>query len=189
MAFAPEKKIKVSLRWLKIALLVLCAVSILVHIILRPLSLLVIGPVLILLAYLVYHKRHCLANKQDHVIVSSAQEQQQQTTTMPSIIEEDSVDCEKALLVNLHDDQSGEPEMTAQAASLELFLIKNGMPELLPVFEKEKIDLEAFLELNEKDIQELEIPMGPRKKILKRIGENKRSRYQGLLNDLMSSLM
>ncbi len=187
MAFAPEKKIKVSLRLLKIALLVLCAVSILVHIILRPLSLLVIGPVLILLAYLVYHKRHCQANTQDNVIVSA--QEQQQTTTVPSTIEEDSVDCEKALLVNLHNDQSGEPEKPAQAASLEVFLIKNGMPELLPVFENEKIDLEAFLELNEKDLQELEIPMGPRKKILKRIGENKRSRYQGLLNDLMSSLL
>ncbi len=40
---------------------------------------------------------------------------------------------------------------------------------LIDVFEQQQIDLEAAQELSEADLRELDIPMGPRKKLLRAI--------------------
>ncbi|XP_048848072.1 Usher syndrome type-1G protein homolog isoform X2 [Brienomyrus brachyistius] len=55
-----------------------------------------------------------------------------------------------------------EPETTP----LEVFLASLTMNEFIPVFRREKIDLEALLLCSDHDLKSIHIPLGPRKKIL-----------------------
>lgn len=57
----------------------------------------------------------------------------------------------------------------AQMLDIEGFLCTNGLSDLLDVFAKEKIDLEALVLLNEDDLKSLNILLGPRRKLLKAI--------------------
>lgn len=47
-----------------------------------------------------------------------------------------------------------------------LFLAANGFSEYIPLFQKEKIDLEALGLLTEEDLKSLGMPLGPRKKLM-----------------------
>ncbi|KAK6479690.1 Usher syndrome type-1G protein-like protein isoform X1 [Huso huso] len=62
--------------------------------------------------------------------------------------------------LGLNDDD--EPE----TSPLETFLATHSMSEFIPIFKKEKIDLEALLLCSDHDLKSINIPLGPRKKIL-----------------------
>nr|XP_015212212.1 PREDICTED: Usher syndrome type-1G protein isoform X1 [Lepisosteus oculatus] len=62
--------------------------------------------------------------------------------------------------LGLYDDD--EPE----TSPLETFLATQGMSEFIPVFKREKIDLEALMLCSDQDLKSINIPLGPRKKIL-----------------------
>ena len=48
------------------------------------------------------------------------------------------------------------------------------LDDYLSTFEKNKLDYEGFLELNDNELREMSIPIGPRKKIAKKIQELKK---------------
>ncbi|KAG7460185.1 hypothetical protein MATL_G00218980 [Megalops atlanticus] len=64
--------------------------------------------------------------------------------------------------VELGLDDDDEPD----TAPLEVFLAAQSMNEFVPVFRREKIDLEALLLCSDLDLKSIHIPLGPRKKIL-----------------------
>lgn len=59
-------------------------------------------------------------------------------------------------------DEDLEPENNP----LETFLASQSLSELMPIFRKEKIDLEALLLCSDQDLSSIHIPLGPRKKLL-----------------------
>lgn len=59
-------------------------------------------------------------------------------------------------------DEDLEPENNP----LETFLASQSLGELMPIFRKEKIDLEALLLCSDQDLSSIHIPLGPRKKLL-----------------------
>ncbi|XP_017293564.1 Usher syndrome type-1G protein homolog [Kryptolebias marmoratus] len=59
-------------------------------------------------------------------------------------------------------DEDMEPENNP----LETFLASQGLGEFMPIFVREKIDLEALLLCSEPDLTSIHIPLGPRKKLL-----------------------
>uniref|UniRef100_A0A8B9HXH3 Usher syndrome 1Ga (autosomal recessive) n=1 Tax=Astyanax mexicanus TaxID=7994 RepID=A0A8B9HXH3_ASTMX len=64
--------------------------------------------------------------------------------------------------VELGLDDDDEPESNP----LEVFLATQSMHEFIPIFKREKIDLEALLLCSDDDLKSIHIPLGPRKKIL-----------------------
>ncbi|KAF3704040.1 Usher syndrome type-1G protein -like protein [Channa argus] len=59
-------------------------------------------------------------------------------------------------------DEDLEPESNP----LETFLASQSLSEFMPIFRKEKIDLEALLLCSDQDLTSIHIPLGPRKKLL-----------------------
>ncbi|XP_056153537.1 pre-mRNA splicing regulator USH1G-like [Lampris incognitus] len=57
-------------------------------------------------------------------------------------------------------------ELEAENSPLETFLASQNLSEFMPIFRKEKIDLEALLLCSDKDLASIHIPLGPRKKLL-----------------------
>ncbi len=49
---------------------------------------------------------------------------------------------------------------------LEVFLATQSMNEFIPIFKREKIDLDALLLCSDDDLKSIHIPLGPRKKII-----------------------
>ncbi|XP_018588235.1 Usher syndrome type-1G protein homolog [Scleropages formosus] len=64
--------------------------------------------------------------------------------------------------VELGLDDDDEPETWP----LEAFLAAHSLSEFIPIFRREKIDLEALLLCSDQDLKSIHIPLGPRKKIL-----------------------
>ncbi|XP_067860510.1 pre-mRNA splicing regulator USH1G-like [Heptranchias perlo] len=62
-------------------------------------------------------------------------------------------------------DDDHEPE----TSPLETFLASLSMFEFVPIFKKEKIDLEALMLCSEEDLKSINVPLGPRKKIMEGI--------------------
>lgn len=54
-----------------------------------------------------------------------------------------------------------------------MFLAGLGLQQYIKVFRRQKIDLETLMLLNEQNLLEMNIEIGPRKKILKAIEERK----------------
>ncbi|XP_005998319.1 pre-mRNA splicing regulator USH1G [Latimeria chalumnae] len=71
--------------------------------------------------------------------------------------------------VDLGLDNDDEPETTP----LESFLASLSMFEFIPVFKREKIDLEALMLCSDEDLKSINIPLGPRKKIIDGIQRRK----------------
>ena len=81
-------------------------------------------------------------------------------------------------LENLDDEDINE------STPLELFLAANGIPEYLSLLTLEKIDLPALMLLNDSDLKEIGMPMGPRRKILDGITKRKQTMYSpGIMMD------
>ncbi|KAF7698207.1 Usher syndrome type-1G protein homolog isoform X2 [Silurus meridionalis] len=64
--------------------------------------------------------------------------------------------------VELGLDDDDEPE----SSTLEVFLAAQFMNEFIPIFKREKIDLDALLLCSDNDLKSIHIPLGPRKKII-----------------------
>lgn len=64
--------------------------------------------------------------------------------------------------VELGLDDDDEPE----SSPLEVFLASQCMNEFIPIFKREKIDLDALLLCSDSDLKSIHIPLGPRKKII-----------------------
>ncbi|XP_051570353.1 pre-mRNA splicing regulator USH1G-like isoform X1 [Myxocyprinus asiaticus] len=64
--------------------------------------------------------------------------------------------------VELGLDDDDEPD----TSPLEVFLATQSMNEFIPIFKREKIDLEALLLCSDNDLKSIHIPLGPRKKII-----------------------
>lgn len=60
-----------------------------------------------------------------------------------------------------------------ECSPLELFLASHGLMEFIPKFNREKVDLEALMLLNDNDLKDLEVPLGPRRKILDAVARRK----------------
>ncbi|XP_072414254.1 pre-mRNA splicing regulator USH1G-like [Chiloscyllium punctatum] len=58
------------------------------------------------------------------------------------------------------------PEPDVDSSPLETFLASLSISELVPVFNKEQIDLDALVLCSDEDLKSIAIPLGPRKKIL-----------------------
>lgn len=59
------------------------------------------------------------------------------------------------------------------SSPLELFLAANGLTGFIPMFTREKIDLQAIMLLTDKDMVDLSLPMGPRRKLLAAVAKRK----------------
>jgi hypothetical protein len=68
----------------------------------------------------------------------------------------------------------GEAESAPSFASIDLFLAGLGLQKYIAVFRKQKIDLETLMLLNEQNLMEMKIEIGPRKKIMQAIDERRR---------------
>ncbi|XP_057604572.1 ankyrin repeat and SAM domain-containing protein 4B [Hippopotamus amphibius kiboko] len=64
-------------------------------------------------------------------------------------------------------------EDVVDATPLEVFLQSHYLEELLPIFMREQIDLEALLLCSDEDLQSIQMQLGPRKKILNAISRRK----------------
>ncbi|CAH6793027.1 ankyrin repeat and SAM domain-containing protein 4B [Phodopus roborovskii] len=64
-------------------------------------------------------------------------------------------------------------EDVADATPLEVFLRSQHLEEFLPIFMREQIDLEALLLCSDEDLQNIHMPLGPRKKVLNAIDQRK----------------
>lgn len=64
--------------------------------------------------------------------------------------------------VELGLDDDDEPD----TSPLEVFLATQSMNEFIPIFKREKIDLDALLLCSDNDLKGIHIPLGPRKKIM-----------------------
>ncbi|XP_026073909.1 Usher syndrome type-1G protein homolog [Carassius auratus] len=64
--------------------------------------------------------------------------------------------------VELGLDDDDEPD----TSPLEVFLATQNMNEFIPIFKREKIDLDALLLCSDNDLKSIHIPLGPRKKII-----------------------
>ncbi|KAM9209479.1 ankyrin repeat and SAM domain-containing protein 4B [Dugong dugon] len=60
-------------------------------------------------------------------------------------------------------------EDVVDATPLEVFLQSHHLEELLPIFMREQIDLEALLLCSDEDLQSIQMQLGPRKKVLNAI--------------------
>nr|XP_057923125.1 pre-mRNA splicing regulator USH1G-like [Doryrhamphus excisus] len=63
-------------------------------------------------------------------------------------------------------DASLNEDLDPQSSPLETFLVSHNLAEFIVIFRREKIDLEALLVCSEQDLSSVQVPLGPRKKIL-----------------------
>ena len=55
-----------------------------------------------------------------------------------------------------------------------MFLAGLGLPQYIKVFRRQKIDLDTLMLLNEQNLKEMSIEIGPRKKILQAIEDRRK---------------
>ncbi|NXG72722.1 ANS4B protein, partial [Baryphthengus martii] len=63
----------------------------------------------------------------------------------------------------------------AENTALEVFLASQMLDEFLPVFMREKIDLDALMLCSDEDLQSIQIELGPRKKVLNAVNKRKQA--------------
>ncbi|NXX80352.1 ANS4B protein, partial [Urocolius indicus] len=63
----------------------------------------------------------------------------------------------------------------AESTPLEVFLASQMLGEFLPVFMREKIDLDALMLCSDEDLQSIQMELGPRKKVLNAINKRKQA--------------
>lgn len=86
----------------------------------------------------------------------------------------DSIGTVGSLVRRMSDDIQSDNSSTylSDSQSLEVFLIANNVIEYLPIFIKEKIDIQSLMLVTDEDLKGLGIPLGPRRKILNAIKEH-----------------
>ncbi|XP_072098228.1 pre-mRNA splicing regulator USH1G [Mobula birostris] len=75
-------------------------------------------------------------------------------------------------------DLSPDDDLELETSPLETFLASLCIFEFVPIFKKEKIDLEALTLCSDEDLKSIKIPLGPRKKILEGIERRQQALQQ-----------
>ncbi|XP_048818382.1 ankyrin repeat and SAM domain-containing protein 4B [Lagopus muta] len=63
----------------------------------------------------------------------------------------------------------------AESTPLEVFLASQMLDEFLPVFMREKMDLDALMLCSDEDLQSIQVELGPRKKVLSAVSKRKQA--------------
>ncbi|NXG40876.1 ANS4B protein, partial [Psilopogon haemacephalus] len=74
-----------------------------------------------------------------------------------------------------HEEEVTWDEEEVESTPLEVFLASQMLDEFLPVFMREKIDLDALMLCSDADLQSIQIELGPRKKILNAVNKRKQA--------------
>ncbi|XP_030068584.1 ankyrin repeat and SAM domain-containing protein 4B [Microcaecilia unicolor] len=74
-----------------------------------------------------------------------------------------------------NEEEIGLDEDGGETAPLQAFLASQNLSELLPMFMRDKIDLDALMLCSDTDLQSIHMQLGPRKKVLNAIQKRKRA--------------
>ncbi|KAM9372738.1 ankyrin repeat and SAM domain-containing protein 4B [Phaethornis superciliosus] len=74
-----------------------------------------------------------------------------------------------------HEEEAMWDDEEAENTPLEVFLASQMLDEFLPVFMREKIDLDALMLCSDEDLQSIQIELGPRKKVLNAVNRRKQA--------------
>ncbi|XP_076311010.1 pre-mRNA splicing regulator USH1G-like [Tachypleus tridentatus] len=70
---------------------------------------------------------------------------------------------------------NNDDEVAHDSTPIILFLAAHGMTEYIPLFTKEKIDLESLILLTDSDLKDLGLPLGPRRKLRQALEQRKKA--------------
>uniref|UniRef100_A0A8C8BDS3 Ankyrin repeat and sterile alpha motif domain containing 4B n=1 Tax=Otus sunia TaxID=257818 RepID=A0A8C8BDS3_9STRI len=82
-------------------------------------------------------------------------------------------DAENGVDIPWHEEEVIWDEEEAENTPLEVFLASQMLDEFLPVFMREKIDLDALMLCSDEDLQSIQMELGPRKKVLNAVSKRK----------------
>ncbi|XP_009897580.2 ankyrin repeat and SAM domain-containing protein 4B [Dryobates pubescens] len=84
-------------------------------------------------------------------------------------------DAENGADIPWHEEEVIWEEEEVENTPLEVFLASQMLDEFLPVFMREKIDLDALMLCSDEDLQSIQIELGPRKKVLNAVNKRKQA--------------
>ncbi|NXW56430.1 ANS4B protein, partial [Eurystomus gularis] len=84
-------------------------------------------------------------------------------------------DTENGADIPWHEEEVIWDDEEAENTPLEVFLASQMLDEFLPVFMREKIDLDALMLCSDEDLQSIQIELGPRKKVLNAVTKRKQA--------------
>ncbi|KAM9222564.1 ankyrin repeat and SAM domain-containing protein 4B [Leptosomus discolor] len=84
-------------------------------------------------------------------------------------------DAENGADIPWHEEEVIWDDEEAENTALEVFLASQMLDEFLPVFLREKIDLDALMLCSDEDLQSIQMELGPRKKVLNAINKRKQA--------------
>ncbi|XP_009969010.2 ankyrin repeat and SAM domain-containing protein 4B [Tyto alba] len=82
-------------------------------------------------------------------------------------------DAENGADIPWHEEEVIWDDEEAENTPLEVFLASQMLDEFLPVFMREKIDLDALMLCSDEDLQSIQMELGPRKKVLNAVSRRK----------------
>ncbi|NXL34800.1 ANS4B protein, partial [Glaucidium brasilianum] len=82
-------------------------------------------------------------------------------------------DAENGADIPWHEEEVLWDDEEAENTPLEVFLASQMLDEFLPVFMREKIDLDALMLCSDEDLQSIQMELGPRKKVLNAVSKRK----------------
>ncbi|KAM6250345.1 ankyrin repeat and SAM domain-containing protein 4B [Porphyrio hochstetteri] len=84
-------------------------------------------------------------------------------------------DAEKNADIPWHEEEVTWDDEETENTALEVFLASQMLDEFLPVFMREKIDLDALMLCSDEDLQSIQMELGPRKKVLNAVNKRKQA--------------
>ncbi|KFP07991.1 Ankyrin repeat and SAM domain-containing protein 4B [Calypte anna] len=84
-------------------------------------------------------------------------------------------DVESGADVPWHEEEAMWDDEETENTPLEVFLASQMLDEFLPVFMREKIDLDALMLCSDEDLQSIQMELGPRKKVLNAVNRRKQA--------------
>ncbi|NWS37682.1 ANS4B protein, partial [Probosciger aterrimus] len=84
-------------------------------------------------------------------------------------------DAEKGADIPWYEEEVIWDDEEAENTPLEVFLASQMLDEFLPVFMREKIDLDALMLCSDEDLQSIQMELGPRKKVLNAVNKRKQA--------------
>ncbi|NXF44447.1 ANS4B protein, partial [Oceanites oceanicus] len=84
-------------------------------------------------------------------------------------------DAENDADIPWHEEEIIWDDEEAENTPLEVFLASQMLHEFLPVFMREKIDLDALMLCSDEDLQSIQMELGPRKKVLNAVNKRKQA--------------
>ncbi|XP_069725998.1 ankyrin repeat and SAM domain-containing protein 4B [Phaenicophaeus curvirostris] len=82
-------------------------------------------------------------------------------------------DAENGVASPWHEEEVIWDDEEAENMPLEVFLASQMLDEFLPIFMREKIDLDALMLCSDEDLQSIQMELGPRKKVLNAVNKRK----------------